>query len=470
MDDQTLATLRDQTGTIIWGSIFCFVGIAACAIAAARRLSGVRILIWLGMWSGMYGAKMLLSSPAVTLGFPSLLRRAVPYADVTFAYLLVVFALLAWLELSRDRLRRVLRTLVVAGTAVGVAGIGWFVMSGSPNTFLPYNTVVAVGGLLVLVTVVAAKPLSDRYLILVDHRVLAIGTLVFAVEALYANVARYFHLWHTPSLDSLGFAALLFAFASVAAKLIFGNERRLVSIESELEMARRIQASILPASLPILDRLRLAATYRPMTAVAGDYYDFCVQDARHIGVLVADVTGHGVPAALVASMIKMAMRSVAGLSRDPGAVLHELNRVLSDVLQGQYVTAAYLWIDTDTLRARYSAAGHPPLLHWSEARGEFRSIQSNGVLFGVLPDATYPVHDLSLGVGDHLLLYTDGLIEPENADGEPFGDKRLEEVARECHASEAGDMSARLLEALHAWQPKPGSQQDDITLVVVDVV
>jgi sigma-B regulation protein RsbU (phosphoserine phosphatase) len=367
-------------------------------------------------------------------------------------------------------LRLILQALALAGAAVGVAGIGWFVMTGSPHAFLPYNTVVAVGGLLVLVTVVLVKPLSDRFLILVDHRVLAVGTLVFAIEALYANLARPLHYWHVPALDSLGFAALLVAFASVAATLIFGNERRLLSIESELETARRIQASILPAGVPDVARARLAATYRPMTAVAGDYYDFCVQDAHHVGILVADVTGHGVPAALVASMIKVAMRSVAGCAQDPGQVLRELNRVLADVLRGQYVTAAYLWLDTDTLRARYSAAGHPPLLHWSAASGELRPIQSNGVLFGVLSDTTYPVQDLWLTAGDRLLLYTDGLIEPEDVIGEPFGDKRLEEVVRAHQASPAGDLSTRLLDELCSWQPNSSSQQDDITLVVIDIL
>ncbi len=413
---------------------------------------------------------MLLSSPAVSLSLHSSLQRALPYADVTFAYLVVVFALLSWLELSRDKLRLVLQALVVSGVAVAAAGIGWFVMTGSPNTFMPYNALVAVGGLLVLMTVVAVRSLSARFLSLGDHRILTAGTLLFAVEALYANLARSFGYWHTPTLDSLGFAALLFSFASVAARMIFGNERRLLSIENELDTARRIQTSILPAHLPEVDGARLAAAYRPMTAVAGDFYDFCTEDRHRVGILVADVTGHGVPAALIASMIKIAMRSVAGLAHDPGAVLHELNRVLSGVLHGQYVTAAYLWIDTQTRRARYSAAGHPPLLHWSRARGEFLPIQSNGLLFGVVPDTAYPVHDLSLGPGDRLLLYTDGLVEPENAGGEPFGNKRLEEVVREHQSCSAADLSTRLLGELHNWQSKPESQQDDITLVVIEVL
>ena len=92
------------------------------------------------------------------------------------------------------------------------------------------------------------------------------------------------------------------------------------------------------------------------------------------------------------------------------------------------------------------------------------------MLFGVLPEVTYPVHDLALGAGDRLLLYTDGLVEPENRGGEPFGDRRLEEVVREHHASPAADLSARLLDELHAWQSKPGAQQDDITLVVFDIL
>lgn len=469
MEDRHLGVDPAEVGNIAWGTVFCFSGAVACALAAARRFSGARILVWLGVWSGLYGARLLLSSTAVAFALPPLLRPALPLADVACSYLIVVFALLAWMELSRGWLRRVLQALTAAGTAVGIAGIGWFVAGGSGHAFAAYNTLVAVAGLLVLVTVVAAKPLSDRFLILVDHRVLTFGTLAFAAEALYANLARPLRLWHAPALDSLGFAALLFAFAAVAATLIFGNERRLLAIESELDTARRIQASTLPSDLPALDGVRLSAAYRPMAAVAGDFYHFRVEDRHRAGILVADVTGHGVPAALVASMLKIAVRSANSEAEDPGSVLHDLNRMLTGVLDGQYVTAAYLWIDSEAMTARYSAAGHPPLLHWSQARQALTPILSNGLLFGMVPEAAYPVRGLALEAGDRLLLCTDGLLEPEDANGEPFGDRRLEEVVRACQARPAGELSARLLEELRAWQP-PGPQQDDITLVVVDVV
>jgi len=104
-----------------------------------------------------------------------------------------------------------------------------------------------------------------------------------------------------------------------------------------------------------------------MTAVAGDFYWFIAVDPTRAGFLVADVSGHGVPAALIASMIKVAMQSVVPCADDPGAVLRGLERALSGQLRGQYVSAAYLWLDTESRKALYSAAGHPPLLRWRKA-------------------------------------------------------------------------------------------------------
>ncbi len=120
-----------------------------------------------------------------------------------------------------------------------------------------------------------------------------------------------------------------------------------------------------------------------MEAVAGDFYEFIAVDENRTGILVADVSGHGVPAALIAAMIKVAMQSVMHCAHDPGEVLRELNRILSPQLRAQLVSAAYLWLDTENRVGSYSAAGHPPLLHWRE--GKLERIESNGVLFGVLP-------------------------------------------------------------------------------------
>jgi phosphoserine phosphatase RsbU/P len=147
-----------------------------------------------------------------------------------------------------------------------------------------------------------------------------------------------------------------------------------------------------------------------MTAVAGDFYWFIAVDPNRAGFLVADVSGHGVPAALIASMIKVAMQSALDCADNPVSVLRGLERVLSGQLRGQFVSASYLWLDTESRKALYSAAGHPPLLRWSQ--GKLESIQSNGLIFGVMSGCEYPVREISITSGDRFLLYTDGMIEP----------------------------------------------------------
>jgi Stage II sporulation protein E (SpoIIE) len=134
----------------------------------------------------------------------------------------------------------------------------------------------------------------------------------FASVVLYTNLGlgTVLHYHTLPLVDSLGFAVLLFSLGYVALEVVFTNERRLLSIETELETARQIQSSILPARVPELANLRIAASYQPMTAVAGDFYQFVHSDHNQ-GILVADVSGHGVPAALISSMIKVAMQAVA---------------------------------------------------------------------------------------------------------------------------------------------------------------
>ena len=468
MEDQILAMLRNQLANIILGAVFLFMGLAACSIAAIRRRSGVRLFIWLGIWSATYGAGLLTRSSAVVAALPHPLQVSVPYVNTVIAYLTIVVASLAFLELSLGRVRLLIEIVIFAGMAVALAGIGWFVLGGSADRFILYNQFVTVCGLLVFVTVVAVKKLSDKFLILFNRRVLAIGTLVFLIEALWVNLSRPLHYQTPRLLDHLAFAVFLLSFVYVSVQIIFANERRLLSIENELEVARQLQFSILPTTIPEVRNVRIAVAYRPMTAVAGDFYEFIPVDQKRVGFLVADVNGHGVPAALIASMIKVAMQSVVPCAHDPREVLRGLNRILFRQLHDQFVSAAYLWLDTEDRKALYSAAGHPPLLRWQE--GKLERIESNGLLFGVIPDPDYPVCDLPIHSGDRFLLYTDGVIEPENARGDSFGEGKLEQVIRSNQLRPPSELSDQLLSEIRLWQPASLAQQDDITLIVIDVV
>jgi phosphoserine phosphatase RsbU/P len=174
-----------------------------------------------------------------------------------------------------------------------------------------------------------------------------------------------------------------------------------------------------------------------------------------------------VPAALIAAMMKMAVQSIVPCAHSPADVLQGLNRMLSGQAPDQFVTAAYLFIDTQNYKACYSAAGHPPLL--LSRRGTLHRIESNGLVFGVTPQPDYPVRDIPIYPGDRFLLYTDGVIEPENAKGKAFGDSKLEQVVLDTQMHSPSDLADRLLTEIRSWQPASMNQQDDITLVVIDV-
>jgi sigma-B regulation protein RsbU (phosphoserine phosphatase) len=452
---------------IISGTVFVFLGLIACGIAAMRRRSGVRILVWLGIWSAVYGARPLFDSLDAVGLLPHWFHVSVPYLDAVNIYLTLVVASLALLELSQGKLRLFLQGVILAGLAIALAGIGFFVFTGSRYKLLPYNNLLVTCLLAVMVTVLSVPRLSRKFLILPNRGVLAVGTFLFVVEALYVNLARPLG-YRTPEImGSLAFAVYLFSLAYVALQIMFASERRLLSIESELATAREIQSSILPGSSPELNNLRITAAYRPMTAVAGDFYEFIPVDQYRVGVLVADVSGHGVPAALIAAMLKATMQSVVPVAHDPRAVLGGLNRALYGQRRDQFVTAAYLFVDTQNHKALYSAAGHPPLL--LSRGGKLERIESNGLVFGVMPEADYPIHEVPTRSGDRFLLYTDGVIEPENAKGKAFGDSKLEQVVLDYQTRPPSELVDRVLTEVRSWQPPSMTQQDDITLVVIDV-
>jgi sigma-B regulation protein RsbU (phosphoserine phosphatase) len=390
-----------------------------------------------------------------------------PYVIAIITYLILIPLLLFWLELSLGKVRRFLQVTAIAASGFGMAGVCSAFITASPYIFLPYNNLLAIWCLLALAVVNAVPSLAKRFLV-IQSRVLEIGTLVLAVAVLYANLEGFFHLPYYPFFEPLAFAVYVFSLGYIAAERVFADERRLLSIENELAIAREIQQSILPTSAPELKSLRIHAAYHPMTAVAGDFYEFILVDQNRVGFLIADVSGHGVPAALIAAMIKVAMQSVVSCAPDPPGVLRGLNRILSGQLRSQFVSAAYLWLDTEVRKALYSAAGHPPLLYWRG--GKLERIESNGLLFGVLPDSDYPVCEIPLNSGDRFLLYTDGVIEPENAAGESFGDRRLEQVMRNDRSRPPAELSEQLLSEIHHWQPPSVTQQDDITLIIIDVV
>jgi phosphoserine phosphatase RsbU/P len=245
---------------------------------------------------------------------------------------------------------------------------------------------------------------------------------------------------------------------------------QLLALDTELEMARQIQLSILPHSIPKLAGLDIAAHYLPMTSVAGDFYDFIQIDDKHIGILIADVSGHGLPSALIASMLQVALTGQAAHAPEPGKVLVGLNRAFCGKFTHNFVTAAYVYVDLENNLMRYAGAGHPPMLQWRNSTGKATQVLENGLVLGIMEEAGYEALEFLLEPGDRYVLCTDGILEAANAAREQFGTDRLMRFIENHKDLAADQFSQTLLNDLSRWsnQTTEQGQQDDITLLVID--
>ena len=245
--------------------------------------------------------------------------------------------------------------------------------------------------------------------------------------------------------------------------------RQLSTMNSELEMARQVQLSILPSEIPHLPGLEIAARYLPMSSVAGDFYDFLVPDDQHVGILIADVSGHGLPSALIASMLQSALAAQSPHASDPTQVLAGLNRAIHGKFERHYVTASYLFVDTLQGTVRYSGAAHPPFLVWQARTGRITEYVENGLMLGPFGDSPYSAGTLSLEPGDRVLLFTDGLLEVKNAAGRDFGVDGVRQILECKHDLPPGRFADALLYALSNWSEDAigPRQSDDITIIAI---
>lgn len=280
-----------------------------------------------------------------------------------------------------------------------------------------------------------------------------------------AGAVDYIHKPFSPPIVS----------ARVRTHLLLRDARQqlahqLSSINHELELAREIQMSIMPRETPRIDGMEIAARFLPMSSVAGDFYDFIGADARHVGALLADVTGHGLSAALIASMLKVALPVQARYASDPAKVLSGLNQALCGMFSQYYVTCAYIFVDMDAKTLSYAGAGHPPLLLWRKSTGRVTELLHNGLMLGLFPDANYSALQVPLESGDRIVLYTDGIVEAANASDEQYGTERLKRFLEAKESLGAEGFAESLLEELSRWSAGAvgQAQQDDISFLAID--
>ena len=465
--EQLRSSLRADLLLVILGSIIAAIGVAAVVVQLSRWQSAERVLLWFGLFAGPYGLRLLMNTIPFQMAFGEP-QRFWPFVSRFVELATIVPALLFFEDFYGKGWRSSVRWAIWAYVVFATITFAFIVILRRPN-LIPtagIGTVFLLPAILLLGRLKGYKPpqVQDRY-------VLSFGLLALFLTFAHDRVASTGLVdWHADT-EPYGLFVLICCLGYAATRRVLANERLLVSLGEEMRAATRIQNSILPHTKPETGSFDLAVRYAPMTAVAGDFYDFLVIRPGCLGIVVADVTGHGVPAALVASMVKVAVSAHMDVGAEPGKVIAGLNSTLCRQAQGQYATAVYVFLDQARRIGCYSAAGHPPLLLWHRATRTLLELKERGLLLGVRPSEEYSQTQFRLEAGDRILVYTDGLVEAVNARGEAFGEAQLSKFISTQQDLPAEQFAERLLDIVLAW-PQNGTtpvQADDITVVVIDI-
>jgi serine phosphatase RsbU (regulator of sigma subunit)/anti-sigma regulatory factor (Ser/Thr protein kinase) len=235
-------------------------------------------------------------------------------------------------------------------------------------------------------------------------------------------------------------------------------------LEQELRVARIIQQTLLPKDVPALPGWQVAAYWQPARAVGGDFYDFIhLQDGR-LGLVIADVTDKGVPAALVMATTRSILRDAAERYSSPGPVLERANNLLcGDIPRNMFVTCQYMILDPDSGRMQYANAGHNLPFHRTE--GGVLELRATGMPLGLMSEMKYEERETCLAPGDSILFYSDGLVEAHDAQRDMFSFQRLHDLLVD-HVGGAS-LIEFLLDNLRSFTGPEWEQEDDVTMMIL---
>lgn len=257
----------------------------------------------------------------------------------------------------------------------------------------------------------------------------------------------------------------------ISLKKAVEEQTKFISVKQELEIAKKIQLAILPRILPDMAGLSIDARYEPMTEIGGDFYDFLQLDSKRIGVLIADVTGHGVPAALISSMVKIAYYMSYDSLTDPAGLLEKMNAALIDHIHGRFITAFYAFIDLHEMKMTFSNAAHWPMYLHNKKDGGLRKLTVKGKLIGLNRDEKFKNITIDIKSGERLVFFTDGLVEERGANGKLFDEEKLEQIIITNPFLSPEKLLDKIFNSIYSWSEryKQSGLEDDATMLVIDI-
>jgi len=275
------------------------------------------------------------------------------------------------------------------------------------------------------------------------------------------------------SKDEVGLLADTFERMTTALRTAHDQELQSKALEHDLAIASEIQSNLVPKRMMKVPGYDISAYYRPSKEVGGDYYDFIQVDDDNEGIIVADVSGKGVPGSLVMTMARAFIRMEAerGKNASPADTLMKANRMLAqDIKKGMFVTALYCILNKRTNEIRVASAGHNPLVVWRAASNQVELVNPNGIALGFdkgpVFERTVKEVNISLGHGDRIVAFTDGTVEAMNSANQEFGDERFYTLIRDLAPRDSNQMLNLLVKALDEHKGH-APQSDDITIVTL---
>ena len=460
-----MSTAPTELAEAIVGSLFVAIGLVSGVAGLSARPRRQLPAVWFAVFCLLYGVRLGVNSDLIQALTPWP-QPAFDYADAFVTYALLIPGGLFIETLIGPGWHQLIRRTWQLACLCAVVAIVNDVAQARPGASGRLYAAVVILTLLVPAPHVLWRARRGRWPI--EIRAVAAAGAVFALVAIYETLTG--RGIFGPAFEAEPFAMLLFSGA--LGWFVLGRAREqaygFVALSRELEVARDIQQSLLPRHMPDVPGLRILGTYLPMSAVAGDFYDVATRSDGRVVVIVADVSGHGVPAALVASMVKVAFATESERYDRPGDILGGINRALTGKFDRAYITACCVSIDRARETMLYAAAGHPPAL-LQRSDGRIERLDEGGIVLTLFPAATYADVEVPFHAGDRLLLFTDGLLEAARGDSDAFfGDSELARVVAEVPQSD--DVSRAVLRAHREWIGQDTPLSDDVTLVVVECV